>query len=149
MALPTAVPSLTVLVADDNVDNAQTLAKILTILDPGLRTLEAYDGQQAIEVARTHPPDLAFVDLNMPGLDGHEVADEIRRIRGEQVPCIVCITGRWLEKQEVRTITSDGFDVVLFKPLELTDIEAVLNRCRASSPKRGTVSATVPRSVTG
>lgn len=118
---------LTALVADDNVDNAQSLAQLLQVLGCDART--SYDGRQAIEAARHTPPDVAFIDLNMPGLSGHEVADEIRRMNKGEAPYIVCITGRLLRQEEVAAITSDGFNRVLFKPVEFTDIESVLSEC--------------------
>lgn len=129
MNSPAQAP-LVALVVDDNVDNARTLAQILTML--GCRTMEAFDGSRALDAAQGDPPDVAFVDLNMPGLDGHQVAEGLRRIKQGEPACIVCITGRLLQRDEMAAITADGFDRVLFKPIELSEIESVLSSCTAS-----------------
>jgi hypothetical protein len=65
-----------VLVVDDNVDAAQTLAQYLRLT--GHRVESALDGEAALRIAEILHPDVAFIDLNMPRMDGAEVARRLR-----------------------------------------------------------------------
>src|SRR4029078_626140 len=67
-----------VLVVDDNRDSAESLAMMLTMTGNEVRT--AWDGEGGLEAAAAFRPDVAFLDIGMPRLDGHECA---RRIRSE------------------------------------------------------------------
>ena len=68
------------LIADDNVDAAQTLAVLLEIL--GHRVVVAHDGQQALALYDQHHPDFVLLDIGMPVLDGYEVARRLRERAG-------------------------------------------------------------------
>jgi hypothetical protein len=69
------LPSRRVLVADDNEDAAEATADVLRL--GGYEVMIAYDGKQAVKVARVFQPDVAILDINMPVMDGYEVALEI------------------------------------------------------------------------
>ena len=69
-------PSRHILVVDDNRDAAESLAILLGLLRQDVRV--AYDGRTALEEARANPPELAFIDIGMPRMDGYEVARRFR-----------------------------------------------------------------------
>ncbi len=75
---PPSLPLRSVLVVDDNVDAAQSLAMLLRILGQDVRT--AHNGRSALEAARTSMPEIAILDIGLPGMDGRELA---RRLRNE------------------------------------------------------------------
>lgn len=68
---------MTVLVVDDEVDIATYLASVLE--DAGMQVLMAHDGDRALEMVRTHRPDLISLDLVMPGMSGIRVMQQLRR----------------------------------------------------------------------
>jgi len=67
-----------ILVVDDLRDSADSLALLFDAL--GHQTMTSYDGQQAVDAARAFEPDIVFLDINMPVLDGYGAARSLRRV---------------------------------------------------------------------
>ena len=112
-----------VLVVDDNTDAAASLALLLEMEDYEVRT--AADGEEAIEHARTFGPQIIFMDLAMPRLDGLEAARRIRALpRGEHVR-IVALTG-WGQEADRQRTRDAGMDHHLIKPVSLDALQNVL-----------------------
>jgi PAS domain S-box-containing protein len=112
-----------VLVVDDNTDAAASLALLLKMEDYEVRT--AADGEQAIEQARTFEPQIIFMDLAMPRLDGMEAARRIRTLpHGEHVR-IVALTG-WGQEADRQRTRDAGMDHHLIKPVSLDALQSVL-----------------------
>jgi PAS domain S-box-containing protein len=112
-----------VLVVDDNTDAAASLALLLEMEDYEVRT--AADGEQAIEQARTFEPQIIFMDLAMPRLDGLEAARRIRSLpHGEHVR-IVALTG-WGQEADRQRTRDAGMDHHLIKPVSLDALQSVL-----------------------
>jgi CheY-like chemotaxis protein len=120
---PGALPKLRVLVVDDNVDAADTLAALLRGLGQSVR--QAYDGRTALIVGAQFRPDVAFVDVVMPGMDGHDVAAALRDMSGTHATRIIAMTGYGGEKLKEMT-AAECFDANLVKPASLKDLTAVL-----------------------
>jgi CheY-like chemotaxis protein len=112
-----------VLVADDNQDAAESLALLLQA--QGHAVVTAADGVQAVEAARTFQPDLAFVDLGMPRMDGLEAARRMRTLPHGEHLTMVALTG-WGQPEDRRRTALAGFDLHLVKPLMATDLEQAL-----------------------
>ena len=70
---------LNAVIVEDNKDFRQVLATILKVEFPNLRVLEAPDAERALKKVETTPPDLVFVDIRLPGMNGLELAKELRR----------------------------------------------------------------------
>jgi signal transduction histidine kinase/CheY-like chemotaxis protein len=121
---------LRILVADDNTDAAGSLAVLLRL--EGHEVLTAVDGLQALEHAQRFRPDVVFMDIGMPLLDG---VDATRRIRshdwGRQI-YIVALTGWGLEGERNRAAEA-GMDAYLLKPADPHELAAILKR--ASDPR--------------
>ena len=112
-----------VLVVDDNVDGAESLAKVLQIY--GHETRIAHSGPAALDAARPFKPELVLLDIGLPGMDGYEVA---KRLRGEPSlsgAVLVALTG-WGNEDTKRLSREAGFDFHLTKPVEFTAIENIL-----------------------
>jgi PAS domain S-box-containing protein len=127
-ALPAAdaapqAPSLRVLVVDDNVDAALTLAMILDI--EGYATGVAHSGAEALEAAAAFRPAVVFLDIGMPGMDGYETAAALRRLPGLATPCLVALTGWGAEHDRARSREA-GFDHHLTKPVDLGTVQKLL-----------------------
>lgn len=120
---PTPNTSHRVLLVDDNIDYVTTMAELLTTLGHNVRT--AYDGASGLEVAREFSPDFAFLDIGMPGLNGYEVARQLRQSRDSQRLVLTAVTG-WGQEKDRQMSRSAGFDHHLVKPVELAELLAVL-----------------------
>jgi CheY-like chemotaxis protein len=84
----TSVPS--VLIVDDSRVNIEIMRQILS---PEYRTFRACNGQQALDLARTYPPDLILLDVEMPGMDGYQVCATLKSDpRTRDIP-IIFVTG--------------------------------------------------------
>jgi signal transduction histidine kinase len=108
-----------VLVVDDNVDAAQTLAEYLRLL--GHRAESAVDGEAALRIAEVLHPDVAFIDLNMPRMDGTEVARRLRATPWGRNAHLVALTGMGQQSDIARTRDA-GFDEHITKPADLQQV---------------------------
>jgi CheY-like chemotaxis protein len=112
-----------VLVVDDNGDAAETLAALLELLGHDARV--AHDGPTALAAMQDFHPQLVFLDLGMPGMNGCQVAEAIRLDRRVDQPVLVALTGWGSEGDRERT-SAAGFDLHLTKPISLEAIERML-----------------------
>jgi CheY-like chemotaxis protein len=119
---------LRVLVADDNHDGADSLALLVQLW--GHRPVVAYDGATALAKALDAPPDAALVDIEMPGLDGCEVARRLRQAPRLGKALLVALTGHAREEDRRRCLEA-GFDHFIVKPYEPTELEQLLARAAA------------------
>ncbi len=115
-----------ILVVDDNEDAAALLATILEL--HGHATLTAHDGPSALAAARAFTPEVAFLDLGLPGMSGHELARELRRRPGLERIALIALTG-WGSEEDKRRSAEAGFAHHLTKPVAIATIEATLARC--------------------
>jgi PAS domain S-box-containing protein len=123
-----------VLVVDDSRDIVESLAEVLTMRGHEVRT--AYDGPAALDAVNGFLPEVVFLDIGMPGMDGYEVARRLRKLPGAQAAVLVALTGYGQERDRERSKEA-GFDRYLVKPVGLADIEGVLD----SLAPRGTGAA--------
>ena len=104
-----------VLVVDDNTDAAESLAALLAI--GGHETRLAHDGLRAVEEAMAFQPDVVFLDIGMPELDGHETARRIREQPWGKDMVLVALTG-WGQVEDRRRSKEAGFNHHLVKPAD-------------------------------
>lgn len=113
-----------ILVVDDNRDAAETLGRLLRHL--GHKVEITYDGASCLTLARELRPDIAFIDIGLPGIDGYEVARQLRRqTESEQTTMLVAITGYGLQADRQRSANA-GFDHHLVKPVDTAALEQLL-----------------------
>ncbi len=123
--LPT-VPSVRarrVLVVDDDPDAGDSLAFVLRL--EGHQVRVARGGPAAIEMADSYPPELVFLDLGMPGMDGYELARRLRKLPRLANTMLVALTGWGREEDRLRTREA-GFDHHLTKPAEPEALQKLL-----------------------
>jgi PAS domain S-box-containing protein len=113
-----------VVVVDDNLDAAETLAEFLS--DDGHDVRLAYDGPSSLEAIRGHKPDVVFLDIGLPRLDGYEVARQLRREHGDRI-ILVALTG-YGQAEDRRRTKEAGFDHHLVKPVQLEALSKVLSQ---------------------
>jgi PAS domain S-box-containing protein len=116
------LPGCRVLVVDDVKPSADTLSMMLAGLGQEIRI--AYDGWSALAVAEEFCPDVAFLDIAMPEMDGYEVAKRLRQISGCR-PVLVALTGYGQEEDRRRALEA-GFDHHLVKPASLDALRQLL-----------------------
>jgi signal transduction histidine kinase/ActR/RegA family two-component response regulator len=119
-----------ILVVDDNVDAADGLTEMLRSL--GHDVSAAREGLAALEQARHLRPEIVFLDLAMPGIDGREVARRLRAEAGLSSTRIVAVTGFGRESDRLLSLEA-GFDDHLVKPLELERLNHLLGSSDARS----------------
>jgi len=124
---PGSLPAsgLRVLVADDNVDAADTLCKLLDLA--GHVACVAYDGEEAVRLAREFRPQVGFLDIGMPRLDGYDTARAIRALPGLDAVRLVALTG-WGAEEDRQRSHAAGFDEHMLKPALPEQVQAVLGR---------------------
>ncbi len=127
---PASPRSLRVLVVDDNIDSADLLALVVGRLGHTVRT--AHDGDSAAEAFRAFAPDVALLDVGLPGTNGYELARAFRREMGSAV-CLVAITG-WGQDEDRRRAREAGFDCHLVKPADPVLVERILLCAAAAEP---------------
>lgn len=114
---------LLVLVVDDHVDTLTMLAEFLTF--SGHRVLTAANGDEAIELAAKHQPDVVLLDLAMPRMSGIDVARHLRESGVLPRALLVATTGRTGATAEAIALSS-GCDRVLLKPYDMQEILALV-----------------------
>jgi PAS domain S-box-containing protein len=115
--------ALEILVVDDNADAAELLA--VSLRNRGHRVEVALDPVEALAAVGRSIPDLAFLDIGLPVMDGYELAEHLREQLGESCPVLIAITGYGQERDRRRSAEA-GFALHLVKPVQLaTVIEAV------------------------
>jgi PAS domain S-box-containing protein len=115
------------LVVDDNRDAAESLAMLLRLQGHEVRL--AHDGPTALQMATDYLPEMVFLDIGMPGMDGYEVARRLRRLPGLENVRLAALTG-WGQEEDRRRSKEAGFDHHLVKPPEpkaLDEMLAALN----------------------
>jgi CheY-like chemotaxis protein len=105
-----------ILVVDDNIDAATTLARILKL--SGHQVEMAQDGATAMVAARRLRPDFVFLDIGLPGMDGFQVADSLRREPGLESARIIAVTGSASEEDR-RRLRDANVDYYLVKPVDV------------------------------
>jgi signal transduction histidine kinase len=111
-----------ILVVDDNLDSAESMAMLLRI--DGHDVITAHDGREALEVALRERPDVVLLDLGLPGLNGYQVCEALRS-GGLKETLIVATTG-YGQKEDRQRSHEAGFDAFEVKPVAMPAIRELL-----------------------
>jgi signal transduction histidine kinase len=112
-----------VLIVDDNRDAADSLATLLKM--EGHEVCQVYDGPSALEAARQQRPAIIFLDLGLPGMDGYEVARQLRKQHDMKKSLLIALTG-YGQEEDRRRCHDAGFDLHMVKPVELVTLREML-----------------------
>jgi CheY-like chemotaxis protein len=115
-----------ILAVDDNVDAAESLALLLRM--GGHDTRVAHDAASALKLAESDPPDIAFLDIGMPVIDGYELAKRFREHPTLKEVKLVALTG-WGQEEDRRRTKQAGFDAHEVKPVTLETLNRILEEC--------------------
>ncbi len=114
-----------ILVVDDNRDAAESLQMLLQLAGHEVRV--AYDGPQALDTFAAHRPDVVFLDIGLPRINGYEVARTIRAQAPGRATLLVALTG-WGQEEDQHRAEQAGFDHHLVKPVEYEQLADLLAR---------------------
>jgi signal transduction histidine kinase/DNA-binding response OmpR family regulator len=143
VGLQSGQPTYRILVVDDREDSRHFLVDLLTPL--GFQVQEASDGEGAIVLSESWFPDLIWMDMNMPILDGGSAAKHIKA-SGQRSPVIIGLTGSNLAEDRMTAFSSDCDDIIL-KPArtevifeKMAQYLGVRYRYRPTPPKKTVIS---------
>ena len=120
-----------VLIVDDNEDSAEALAMLVRIM--GGEAVTCSNGLEAIARAATFAPEVIFLDIGMPGIDGYETCRRLREQPRAAKSFIVALTG-WGQERDKERAADSGFDAHLTKPADPREIDRLLQAARVPTP---------------
>ena len=126
--------SLRILLVDDNRDAADSMGQLLEMT--GHTVLVTYDGMMAIRSVPEFIPDVALLDLSMPGMDGFELIKELREYGGLEGTRFYALTGFGEAGIKERTAQA-GFHGHIVKPIAFDELMAILAQCKGDTGARG------------
>ena len=112
-----------ILVVDDNVDAAETMVMLLDLSGHDARA--AFGGQEALDLALSFRPDVVFLDIGLPGMNGHEVARRLLANPATASAKLIALTG-WGTEDDIQRSRMAGFNAHLTKPVDPEAIDAML-----------------------
>jgi CheY-like chemotaxis protein len=112
-----------VLVVDDNIDAAETLADGLRLV--GHEVEVVHDGHSALETAGLALPEVAVLDIGLPGMTGHDLARALREMAAGRPLRLIALSGYGQESDRKRSLEA-GIDVHFTKPVELDVIQTAV-----------------------
>ncbi|MES2319177.1 MAG: response regulator [Pseudomonadota bacterium] len=136
-ALPATIPSVeiavlpesgkpSVLLIEDNEDGREMMATMLSACGYPIR--HAADGLEGVQMAFAHLPDVALVDIGLPGIDGYEVARRLRKNDDTRHIKLIALTGYGLAEDQRRVLEA-GFDLHLVKPVDINHLLEAITQC--------------------
>jgi signal transduction histidine kinase len=119
----TGPASRRVLIVDDNQDSTESLARLLRLTGHKVET--ALDGATGLKAARSHRPEVIFLDIGLPEMDGYEIAKLLRQDRDLAKVTLIAMTG-YGQEEDRRKAQEAGFDGHMVKPADPVDVEKLL-----------------------
>jgi CheY-like chemotaxis protein len=120
--------SVRILVVDDHADNVESMATLLRLYGHEVET--ALGGGAALRAARANPPTVVLLDISMPGVDGYEVARQLRIMFQSRV-ILIALTAHRFEEDKRRCLKA-GFDRHFGKPADPVEVEHHLRKLALS-----------------
>jgi CheY-like chemotaxis protein len=114
-----AAHSRRVLVVDDDADSLELFCMMLT--EGGHHSRAAMCAAQALTIAAEFQPQVALIDIGLPGTDGHELASLLRLVQGLEHCRLIAVTG-YSDEQAIRRSMTVGFEAHLTKPVTIKDV---------------------------
>ncbi|WP_439518425.1 PAS domain-containing protein [Hydrogenophaga sp.] len=115
---------LTTLVVDDNIDAGDSLAQLMSMLGADVRVVR--NGTEALKVFASFQPRVVLLDIGMPGMNGYEVAQAIRKRFNSTQCTLIAVTG-WGQDSDRQRAREAGFDHHLVKPAAIEELQALLD----------------------
>jgi DNA-binding response OmpR family regulator len=133
---------LHIVLVEDDADTREALLVLLS--SEGHKVVTAADGPGGLELVLDAVPEVALVDIGLPGFDGYELARRLRRTSGGEHVYLVAVTG-WGRPEDRSAAEAAGFDAVILKPFGMARLDEALRSARTRM--RG--AATRPADTSG
>jgi CheY-like chemotaxis protein len=117
--------ALKIVVIEDNADIRETLREVLEMCGHTVQVAE--DGDRGIEVTWAAQPDVALIDIGLPGMDGYGVAQRLRALEWTERPRLIAMTG-YGQAEDRRRAFEAGFDAHVVKPVDPETLTQLLQR---------------------
>ena len=114
-----------VLIVEDNDKNMKLARDVLQ--NKGYQTLEAVTGEEGVQLAKQHVPDLVLMDIQLPGINGIEAFKQIRADANTAKVPVVALTAS-VTPTDRSAITAAGFDAFISKPINLKEFLETVKR---------------------
>ncbi len=126
-----------ILVVDDQHDVANALVRLLDAM--GYEAKAIYDGRHAVDVAKDFLPDMAFIDIGMPGFDGYQTVSKVRAHRECAHAILVAFTGH-ADREAKHRAYKAGFDLHVPKPVNIDMLKDVLSLLNPQASNQSTAT---------
>src|SRR5207302_11010328 len=123
-----------VLVVDDNLDSAESTAAFLRLEGHEVKTVG--DGNEALSSVRVFAPHVIVLDIGLPGLDGYEVARQLRERGDTSHALLIAMTGYGQQDDRQRAVDA-GFDYHFVKPTDPREIQRAIEHGRPAERAAG------------
>ena len=108
-----------ILVVEDNQDNREMVVKVLKF--NGYEVIEAVDGEEGIEKAKTEAPALILLDIYLPKMDGYEVAKRLKGDTGLKDIPVIALTAHAMKGNREQALAA-GCDGYISKPIDIREL---------------------------
>ena len=128
--------TLTFFLVDDDIDDVSLFQEMLTEVDPSIKFTHANDGQEALDqlLSKSTKPDLIFLDLNMPRMDGKQCLKLIKQAELlKEIPVIMYTTSS--RSQDIEETMLHGAVCFITKPSSIRELESILTSIAESMPE--------------
>ena len=120
-----------ILLIEDNADAREALRALLEL--DGYEVHAGADGTEGLDLARTKAPEVALIDIGLPGIDGYEVARRMRAL-STRPPVMIALTG-YSEPEDRQRAKDAGFAAHLVKPVDPEDLARLLATLETRGPE--------------
>ncbi|NUO54693.1 MAG: response regulator [Polyangiaceae bacterium] len=127
-------PGKTIVLVDDNADSCAMMEELLR--REGYDVASAHDGQSGLELIDRRDPEIAIIDIGLPGLSGYEIARRVRTECRHPDIFLIALTG-YGAADDRRAALETGFDRHLVKPVSSSELARVLRRPRSPATQNG------------
>jgi len=113
-----------ILIVDDNPDMIHLLGNLLT--EHGHQVRAAKDSSRALNIAQSNPPELFMLDIEMPGMDGYELCEELKQQEELREVPVIFVSGHEQQEQKIRAFEVGGVDYIC-KPIHAGELLSRVN----------------------
>jgi YesN/AraC family two-component response regulator len=131
MVTEQALASFSLLFVEDDSMICMAIGRMIAMQFPDVTVYTAENGQIGLELFKEHTPDIVITDINMPIMDGIQMAREIKSIKTNTK--FIVVTG-YSNKNYLEKFSEIGFDDYIVKPVDFKKLFATIERCRAEIP---------------
>ena len=130
MTTPQSLRSFSLLIVEDEKDARDIVANMVGLEFPDCTIFTANNGVEGLELFKQHTPDIVITDVNLPVMDGVELAREIRAINGNATYIVLTA---YTDQTVFDKFEDIGVCAYLLKPIDFDELFAAIEKCRVES----------------